>query len=68
MDVLCFHSQLLLETLFCLFDRDASGLLSESEWIGSVYKMAEYVYMIFLFILPQQTFDRISAHKEYPVA
>ncbi|CAF4067057.1 unnamed protein product, partial [Rotaria magnacalcarata] len=36
-----FSSQLLLETLFCLFDRDSSGLLSESEWIGSIYKVAE---------------------------
>ena len=31
----------LLETLFCLFDRDSSSLLSESEWIGSIYKIAE---------------------------
>jgi hypothetical protein len=31
----------LLETLFCLFDRDSSSLLSESEWIGSIYKVAE---------------------------
>ncbi|CAF3560809.1 unnamed protein product [Adineta steineri] len=35
------RQQLLLETIFCLFDRDSSGLLSESEWIGSVYKVAE---------------------------
>lgn len=52
-----FFSQPLLETFFYLFDRDSSGLLSESEWIGSVYKVAEYVYMIFSFILSQQTFD-----------
>ncbi len=41
--LLFFFSQLLLETFFCLFDRDSSGLLSESEWIGSVYKLTEYV-------------------------
>lgn len=33
--------QVLLETFFYLFDRDSSGLLSESEWIGSVYKVTE---------------------------
>ena len=31
----------LLETLFCLFDRDSSALLSESEWLGSIYKITE---------------------------
>ena len=55
-----FFSQPLLETFFCLFDRDSSGLLSESEWIGSVYKVTEYVYMISSFILSQQTFDHLS--------
>lgn len=34
--------QVLLETFFYIFDRDSSGLLSESEWIGSVYKVTEY--------------------------
>jgi hypothetical protein len=53
-----FFSQPLLETFFCLFDRDSSGLLSESEWIGSIYKVTEYVYIIFSFILSQQTFDQ----------
>ncbi|CAF1066670.1 unnamed protein product [Adineta steineri] len=36
-----FRQRQLLETLFSLFDRDSSGLLSESEWIGSIYKVAE---------------------------
>ena len=45
-----FRSQLLLETFFCLFDRDSSGFLSESEWIGSIYKVTEYVHMICSFI------------------
>ena len=38
---LSFSVQVLLETFFHLFDRDSSGLLSESEWIGSVYKVVE---------------------------
>jgi len=58
-----FFSQPLLETFFCLFYRDSSGLLSESEWIGSVYKVAEYVYMISSFILSQQTFDHIYIYR-----
>lgn len=36
--------QQLLETIFCIFDRDSSGSLSESEWIGSIYKIAEFVH------------------------
>ncbi|CAF1166761.1 unnamed protein product [Adineta ricciae] len=35
------RQHLLLETLFCIFDRDSNGSLSEAEWIGSVYKVAE---------------------------
>ena len=40
--------QQLLETLFHLFDRDSSGLLSESEWIGSIYKVTEYLHRFVL--------------------
>ena len=48
-----FCSQLLLETLFCLFDRDSSGLLSESEWVGSVYKVGRvcvHDFFVFYFV------------------
>jgi hypothetical protein len=36
---LSFEFITILETIFCLFRHDSSGLLSEFEWIGSMYKI-----------------------------